>query len=112
MAIIATAANPSTTNIQGGIAGFVSTLVCGYLAHAGYFAIAATAIGQPEVVVAALAAGLIGMVAKVAVTHIAELKEADAFLVAVESVKTEASYLNDARPPTSTGQANSNINRG
>lgn len=108
MATVATNAVPSTTNLQGGLAGFASALVCGYLAHAGYFAIAAAAIGQPEVVIAALAAGIIGTVAKVAVSHVAELKEVDAFVVGLQSIKTEASYPNDPKPPSNV----SNINNG
>lgn len=108
MAIVATALIPSSTNTKGGLAGVITTIACGYLAKAGYFAVAAAAIGQPEVMVAALAAGIIGVGTKMLITHVSELKEVDDFVVGLQSIKTEASYPHDPQPPSNV----SNINQG
>ena len=108
MGTIATPAVPSTTNIIGGIAGLISTMAVGYLTSAGYLTIAATAIGVPQATLIVLVTGIIGAVANVAVTHVAELKEADDFIKSLQSIKTEASYPNDPVASTTTN----NINKG
>jgi hypothetical protein len=86
MAYIATKEVPSTSNLQGGLAGLAATLAVGFLTHAGYIAIAAAAVGIPEASMAVVATGIIATIAKVAVSHIAELKEADGLIKSVQDL--------------------------
>ena len=91
MAVLATPTTPSSANLTGGIAGLVASLAVGALTHAGYLAIAAAAIGVPEATLVVVATGIVGMAANVAVTHVAELKNADNVIKALQSVKTYSS---------------------
>ena len=92
MAVVASPAVPSSSNIQGGIAGLATTLIVGALTHYGYLAIAASAVGLPEATLAVVAAGVIGTVANVAITHVAELKNADAILKSLQSIQITQEY--------------------
>jgi hypothetical protein len=92
MALLATPAIPSNSNLQGGIAGLVASLAVGFLTHAGYVAVAAAAIGCPEATIAVVATGIIGMGANVLITHIAELKNMDEFVKQLQELKAVDSF--------------------
>ena len=113
MALIATPTSPSTTNLQGGLAGLATTLAMAYLTQAGYLGVAASALGLPVATAAVVATGIIGLVAKVVVSHIAELGEADRLIKAVEaSIPKTYSAPNDfPNAPNETPTPN-NLNRG
>jgi hypothetical protein len=100
MGVVATSAVPSSSNLQGGLAGLATTLIMGALTHAGYLAIVASALGLPEATLAVAATGVIGVLAKVAVTHISELKNADAILNSLQSIKITQEYPGET--PSST----------
>ena len=106
MALIPTATTPSNSNLQGGLAGLVASMAVGFLSHAGYLAIAASAIGVPEATMVIVVTGVIGALANVAVTHVAELHSVDSLVKALPT--TYAEYPSEGAVP---GTPN-NLNQG
>lgn len=108
MGAVATPAVPSSSNIKGGLAGLAATLAVGYLTHAGYLAIAASFLALPVPTVAVAITGIIGTLANVAITHISELKTADAILKSIQSIKVEYNYPEEKSNFTSPPSTSSN----
>ena len=107
MASLPTTTNPSSSNLQGGLAGLAATLAIGYLTQAGYLATIAVTIGIPQATLAVVLTGIIGAIANVAITHIAELRNINNLVAEVQQLKSYQQYPND---PTSSGTT-SNVNK-
>ena len=90
------APNIAGGNLTGTLAGAVTTVGVGFLAKAGYLAVAATFLGLPEATVGVVAMTVMGGLVNYGVTHFAQIKNLNDFYNALPSSTPDYSIAKNA----------------
>ena len=82
-------------NLSGTLAGVAATVAVGFLSHAGYLALAATATGLPVATLSVVTMAVVGGIVNYGVSHFAGIKRVNDLYNMLPEIKTYQEYPGD-----------------